>query len=136
MEFDWSGFSKEDFANYCAQVENNQAFCDEYIGNVRAGELCFDYVIRMYDWGTLVLTFDLYVGGIGGENAYGYSRIEENYPYEYAEGDDFDDTCISLSYEEFKQLAESKMKRYLQEGQIWFVKANLMELAERPLHIW
>lgn len=136
MKFDWSAFTETDFVAYCAQIENDKLYADDYIGAVRVGELCFDFVLRTYDDERLVLTFDCYVGGIGGENAYGYSRIEKGYPYEYAEGDDFDDTCISLTYAEFQQLAESKMERYIQEGQIWFTQTNLMERALMPLHVW
>jgi len=134
MIFDWSDFTAEDWVDYCAKVENDQMYADDFIGAVRVGELCFDFVTREYDAGKLVLTFDLYVGGI--DSGYGYSRIEDGYPYDYAEGSNFDDTCISLPYQEFQLLAEAAMKRYLGEGQIFYAQANLTELAERPLHIW
>ena len=135
MKFDWSGMTREDWTDYCAKMENGQEYPDDYIGSVRIGELCFDLVTRQYSESEgIVLTYDLYVGGI--DSGYGYSRIDQNYPYDYAEGSDFEDTCISLSYEEFQLLAEATFLRYLNEGQIFYASANLKQLAEMQLHIW
>ena len=135
MIFNWDNFTKEDFVDYCAKVENDQMYEDTYIGCVRVGELCFDLVTRKYsEEEGIVLTYDLYVGGV--ESGYGYSRIEDGYPYDYAEGSDFDDTCISLSYEEFQLLAEASFTRYLGEGQVFYAQANLADKAAMPLHVW
>ena len=135
MIFDWSGLTQDDWTDYCAKMENGQAYPDDYIGCVRVGELCFDLVTRQYDEVEgMVLTYDLYVGGI--DSGYGYSRLEPDYPYDYAEGSDFEDSCIALSYQEFQLLAEAAFKRYLGEGQVFYAQANLHDLAEKPLHIW
>jgi hypothetical protein len=49
-KFDWSGFTKEDFTDYCAKMENGQLYADDYVGCVRTGELCFDLVLRLYPY--------------------------------------------------------------------------------------
>ena len=136
MQFDWSGLSSEDWVSYCASVENNTMYEDTYIGCARVGELCFDLVTRLYEITEgIVLTYDLYVGGV--DTGYGYSRIEPDYPYDFADGSDFEDTCISLSYDGFKELAEKEFERYIREmGQIFYPNANLTEKAAAPLHIW
>ena len=139
MKFDWSGFTADDFVDYCARMENSMEYADNYIGNVRVGELCFDLVLRDYEGnGTLVLTYDLYVGGV--DSGYGYSRIDEGYPYDYAEGSDFDDTCISIPYDEFQKIAETAFRNYIkwynQSGAAYGTYSDLNEKAEAPLHVW
>ena len=135
MTFDWSGLTPEEWTDYCSRMENSQCYPDDYIGAVRIGELCFDLVTRKYSEAEgIVLTYDLYVGGV--DSGYGYSRIEPDYPYDYAEGSDFEDSCISLSYEEFRQIAEAAFLRYLNEGQVFYTGADLRLMAEKPLHIW
>lgn len=136
-DFDWSKFTEQDFANYCAMVENEQLLADDYVGCVRVGDLCFDLVLRCYepvdDRAQLFLTYDLYVGGI--DNGYGVSRLDHEYPYDFAEGDDFNDTCISMTYEDFKTVAEKSFTKYL-ENCAYTESHSLVSKAEQPLHIW
>ena len=133
-KFDWRGFTAEDFVDYCARVENGQLLADDYVGCVRVGDLCFDLVLRDYD--RLVLTFDMYVGGV--DSGYGYSNKCEDtpfYPYDYADGWNWPDTCIHLSYPGFKLFAEETFKDYIQNS-AYTVTHSLIERAKEPLHLW
>lgn len=151
--FDWTQAEKtivgplvtdrENWTDYCERATRGMIYEDTYLGCVRTGELCFDIVTRTYDEDIgPVLTFDLYVGGVidgtdpeGRPVPYAYSQIEPDYPYEYAEGDDFDSMCDDLSFEAFKELAEDAFTRYINDGP-YTKHFNLPELARKPLHIW
>ena len=136
MKFDWTNFTEVDFANYCAKAENGKMGADDYVGCVRVGELCFDLMARMDDkcekW---YLSYDLYVGGV--DTGYGYSdRSSElkNYPYDYAEGGDFEDGLIWMTYEEFQQYAEQEFEKFITT---WpYDGASLVEKANEPLKMW
>ena len=148
--FDWSNFTKEDFVDYCAKIENNQLLADDYVGCVRVGDLCFDLVLRLYpataeeedayydspEANKLILTYDLYVGGV--DSGYGYSDRDKstpNYPYDFAEGSDFDETCIRYTYEDFQTLAEEAFTEYINHS-AYTLTHNLIDKALEPLHIW
>lgn len=76
MKFNWKGFTEEDFVNYCATIENNQMFDNDFVGRVTVGDLCFDFIVRE-DNDEIVLDYDWYIGGI--DDGYGYGK--DNYPY-------------------------------------------------------
>lgn len=129
MKFDWTNFTEIDFTDYCSKAENGLMYEDEYVGCVRVGNLCFDLMIRDND-GKLYLSYDLYVGGV--DSGYGYTTSD--YPYDYAEGGNFEDTMISMSYEEFQKYAEEKFELFIK---IWpYEAASLIEKANEPLNIW
>ena len=133
MKFYWNNFTKKDFVDYCAKMKNNTLHADDYVGAVRVGDLCFDLVLRSYDEGkSLVLTYDLYVGGV--DSGYGYNK-KDDYPYDDAEGGDFNDTCISMTYEDFQKIAESSFAYYIKHCE-FYDSANLIEKANEELHIW
>lgn len=69
MKFNWNSFTEEDFVNYCATIENERMFDNDFIGCVRIGDLCFDLIVREYN-DEFVLDYDLYVGGF--DDGYGY----------------------------------------------------------------
>lgn len=69
MKFNWKGFTEEDFVNYCATIENNQMFDNDFVGRVTVGDLCFDFIVRE-DNDEIVLDYDWYIGGI--DDGYGY----------------------------------------------------------------
>ena len=117
-DFVWQ-LSEEDWTNYCAMVENDLLGIDDYIGNCRIGKLCFDIIARYYD-----------VGGVDTE--YGYGK--NNYPYDHADGESFGDSCISLTTEDFKKMAEEVFRQYIQYSQ--YRRADLREKASEPLYIW
>lgn len=132
MKFNWNDFTENDFVNYCAKMENDMYFADDYVGAVRVGDLCFDLVLRLYDESEgLVLTYDLYVGGV--DSGYGYGK--NDYPYDYAEGDDFKDSCISMTYDDFKEMAEESFTRYIENCK-WYAAVNLVDKANEELNIW
>ena len=143
MEFCWDEFTEEDFMKYKFDMQNGKLVADDWVGNVRIGELCCDLVLREYTEGELTLTYDVYVGGV--DSGYGYSTREamatgkykdkyevpdeEQYPYDYADGGDFDDSCVSLSYTHLKKMAEAKIADFIRLN-------NLQEKANAPLHKW
>jgi len=147
MKFDWNGFTANDFVNYCARVENDMIGQDDYVGCVRVGNLCFDLLVRQYG-DIQCLSFDLYVGGV--DTGYGYADMKKaidmyngisdnsekdpQYPYDYADGEDFEDTMISMVYEDFQKYAEERFEKYIKSCQ--YNEASLIEKANEPLHIW
>lgn len=132
-KFDWSGFTAEDFTDYCAKMENSMIPADEYVGCCRVGELCFDLVTRDLGGDELALTYDLYVGGI--DTGYGYSRVEEGYPYTEADGDFLIDACISYAYEDFKSFSERVFTQYIEHSG-YTESMGLIAKAKAPLHNW
>lgn len=133
MRFYWNDFTEQDFVNYCTKMENNMLYADDYIGAVRVGDLCFDLVLRSYDESkSLILTYDLYIGGV--DNGYGYGK-KDNYPYDYAEGSDFEDTCISMTYKDFQKMAEASFANYIKHCE-FYDSVNLIEKANEELHVW
>lgn len=138
--FNWDGFTATDFANYCTEMENEELYAGDHLGCVRIGELYFDLYLSLRDFDSLdpnalVLTFDLYVGGAGGDNPYAYSVIEPDFPYAYAEGLYFEDTCISMTYDDFVAMAEDAFTRYINHSYFTNVY-DLPAKAVAPLHIW
>lgn len=136
--FNWDGFTATDFANYCAEMENEKLYAGDHLGCVRIGELCFDLCLREFDSpdpNALVLTFDLYVGGADSDKPYAYSVIEPDFPYEYAEGLDFPDTCIGMTYDDFVAMAEKLFSDYIDHSYYTNVY-DLPAKAVAPLHIW
>jgi hypothetical protein len=130
MKFDWTNFTEVDFTDYCAKAENNMLSVDEYVGCVRVGNLCFDLMVRTNENDESYLSYDLYVGGV--DSGYGYTASD--YPYDYAEGGNFEDTMISMTYEEFQTYAEEKFELFII---IWpYEAASLIEKANEPLNIW
>lgn len=143
MKFNWDDFTEEDFVNYCSQIENNMLYADEYVGAVRTGEICCDLVLREFETNVLTLTYDVYVGGE--DTGYGYSARDalctgkynsksevpddELYPYDYVDGDSFQDSCVSMTYDNFQQMAEEKITDFL-------TKNNLLNKANMELHKW
>lgn len=135
MKFDWTNFTEIDFVDYCAKAENVILASDDYVGCVRVGNLCFDLLMRFNEDEKWQLSYDLYVGGV--DTGYGYSGRNSkipNYPYDYAEGGDFEDTMISMTYEEFQKYAETEFEKYITT---WpYEAASLVEKANEPLNIW
>lgn len=130
MKFDWTNFTKNDFTDYCAKAENNMFVADDYTGCVRVGALCFDLVVRFDENDKWWLSYDLYVGGVNT----GYAYTASGYPYDYAEGGDFEDTMISMTYEEFQNYAKAAFEKFITT---WpYKEASLIEKANEPLNIW
>lgn len=143
MIFNWDEFTEIDFVDYCSKIENEMLYADDYVGAIRIGEICCDFVLRELETGILTLTYDVYVGGV--DTGYGYSArdalktgkytnkndvpADELYPYNYADGGSFADSCISMTYDNFKRMAEDKISAYLIEN-------NLLEKANMELHKW
>lgn len=101
---------------------------DDCIGNCRVGDLCFDIVLRGAGRDGTWLTYDCYVGGV--DSGYGYT--EDNYPYDYVDGGEFDDDCRRMTFDEFKRLAQREITLFINEDKYY----GLADKANKPLHIW
>ena len=121
MKFNWKGFTEEDFVNYCATIENNQMFDNDFVGRVTVGGLCFDFIVRE-DNDELVLDYDLYIGGI--DDGYGYGK--DNYPYTEGGGGRFENSLIFMSYNDFVKQAEESLTDYIYNSN-YSTKYNLIE---------
>lgn len=149
LQFNWTGLTEIDWAEYRVKYENGFILDGDYIGNCRIGDLCFDLITHLTDReDELLLTFDLYVGGV--DTGYGYSAKElviagkyqtesdvpaaKQYPYDYADGEAFDDSCTYMMYEDFKAMAEERFAKFIAQSK--YSESNLLMKAREPLHIW
>ena len=114
-KFNWDGFTQED---YKTLKENLPNIYEGYCGNVRAGTLCFDLMVREEE-----LQYDLYVYGIDDD----YDYAKDGTPYAYADGGSFQ--TLPETYEEFKQIAETEFTHFIEIDK-W------TEQAEKELVIW
>lgn len=125
--------SENDWTEYMSKYENETIWDGEYICCFRVGDLCFDIVYTDPGDEKPFLRYDLYVGGE--DTGYGYSRIEDGYPYDYADGDGFGDTCVWMTLDDFKAKAEEVLTAYINENDTRF-GYSLVEKANEPLHVW
>ena len=135
--------SAVDWADYCAVYENDteRYAVDDVIGSFHIGELCFDICPP-----TEVLPKLSYVAYKGGEDTgYGYSAADalatgkyhskndvpadELYPYARLGDGTFCDSCIWMTYEDFKEYAEKEFSKAIKT-------ASLEADASKPLHIF
>lgn len=130
-QFNWDWFNESDFKKAKAKSPD-PLYADDYVGAVRVGDLCFDFVLREFS-GELTLTYDLYVGGV--DEGYGTSRIKESYPYTYADGGSFPTGWGGMQYDRFCEMAESVMSSYI-ESCGYTDHYKLTEKASAPLNVW
>lgn len=108
---------------------------DNYVGAVRCGDLCFDFVDREVDRNKYRLFADLYVGGE--DTGYGYGK--NDYPYDH-NGDCgcswIYDMIAGMSIEQFKEFAEKELERAI----VWYNNEHpdrcLLQKANEELKIW
>lgn len=133
FNFVWN-FSKEGFEE-CKTVENNDV--QDYVGNIRVGNLCFDIV--QLDDEDKPLWIDCYVGGV--DSGYGYGK--DDYPYDYVSevGASFDlDEYKNFTYEQFVEIVEKELTDSINNtpqytadnGEI----VNLIDKANEELKNW
>lgn len=126
FKFNWE-FSETDLETL-VNVYKDRFFADDYLGNCRIGDTCFDFVLRHYseDNGDWSLDYDLYVGGR--DTGYGYG--ENNYPYDYLDGGSWPlEKIENMTYTEFVNMAEKDMQEFI-------VKSKCVDEASKPLNIW
>ena len=129
MNFNWNDFDKKGFEIACEMLKENDDN-EDFVGSVRVGNLCFDVVTREYN-DKLYLDYDLYVGGV--DTGYGYA---DDYPYDYAGGGSFDESCVEMNYEEFKAHAEETMENYINDEETAYIHASLIKKANEELKVW
>lgn len=136
----WNEFA--DAVDRGGMFDNN-----ETLGCCRVGDLCFD----ICTWGDdgLSLGFTLFCGGVDG---YGYSAAEAMesgeyndkydvpdallYPYDEVEYDEFDPELRTVDIDYFKEAAEPIFTKFIVDNNASYNKANLLEKANKPLHVW
>lgn len=100
--FTWA-ISESDYDNAVKMYKENTYDGEhEFVGNLRFGNVCFDFIVRPYDEAPM-LTADMYVFGVDT----GYATTEDGTPYSYEDGFDFNEPWMyELSFDEFKELAQ------------------------------
>lgn len=132
IAFSWEGFNENEFSRIKEQIQTGRNDLD-WVGNVRAGELCFDLVARHYtvEEGKSSIEFDCYVGG---EDK--YSETLDGYPYDWAGGGcaaTFEE-IKSMDYESFQTQVEKRLLTFISDTET--AGYSLAEKAVLPLHKW
>ena len=153
MKFNWDNFTEIDFANYCAKMENgfwdhesgfDKYINDDYIGCVRVGDLCFDIMVFFDEKSKPVFGYTLFSGGV--DTGYGYANPNkwneelyneaDDYPYDCVENGSFEDTCISMTYEDFQKYAEKEFENFIYKMDKTYDLEFLVAKANQELHVW
>lgn len=123
-KFNYDSFTEENFnklMQYYARNDSNERM---YFGSVRVGDLCFDILSGDDDY----IDGDLYIGGV--DDGYGYSILEEGYPYTFSfDGADVK-RCELSTYEEYKKMFEERATEAIEHSPEWIKK------AKQELHVW
>ena len=109
-----------------------------YMGNVRAGNLCYD----IYNWGNHIW-LDCYIGGI--DSGYGYK--ENHYPYTYADERSikFSDDTSAMTLSDFQAAINTAIRINIQnrpeystfeKGTQTKRKIDLKTESSKPTIIW
>lgn len=152
--FDWSEFNANDYAEFCAKVENGGFDVDdhdeipyEFVTSVRCGELSFDLEVcrdempcgKSVATEIRILLYALGYDVTGMETGWAegpdldgitpYCRLGDGYYMKYMP--------IEYTYENFQKVMEDKFVRMMNgtEFQKWY-KDDLKEVAKRPLIKW
>ena len=123
MKFNWNGFTRERYNEMVSEFG-----ADSYYGNVIAGDLCFDIVIRYYTDNVPTITLDCYVANE--DTGYGY---RDGMAYDYADGTYVDGT--DMSYTQFQIRAENAIRSYVENNDNVF-GYSLVEKANETWSIW
>lgn len=135
IKWNWQGSMIEKWLD--TRKNHPELYDDEfdYIGCVRAGDLCFDLVEREFGSDGLYLTADLYVGGI--DSGYGYGV--NGYPYDYFDEVTFSwesEKIATLGMEEFKEFVGQKLTELVNEHDKDDPECSLLEKAAAPEVDW
>ena len=134
MKFVWDLTEEKynEMKDWMVDVNETEDF--ECFGCVRTGEICID----INAWCAFndipeYLEFAMFVGGV--ESPYGYSSLDEDYPYDHV--DYFDGFPIkNVPYNDFKQIAETYLEKLIIKANETYDEADLVAEANKPLHIW
>ena len=134
MKFEWN-LTEEKYNTMKDFMEKETGYEDwDYFGCVRTGDICVDInAWCVYKNINAYIEFALFVGGV--ESNYGYSSLDENYPYDLV--DYYDGFPIKdIPYNDFKQIAETYLEKLIIKANETYDKADLVAEANKPLHIW
>ena len=151
FSFEWH-LREDDWTDYCSRAENYMLGIGDCLGSIYVGDICFDVTVGQPDDNTeTVLSLDMYVGGI--DSGYGYSAFDalrsgkykdkysvpDNELYPYTRVDEisgtFPDGCVWMTFDEFKNAAETKMKEMLEEATN-ICNFDILAKANKPVHVW
>ena len=134
MKFKWNIADEHGWDRYKKEQGEEESDSGNYIGSVRAGDLCFDIL----EWGNH-LWFDLYVGGV--DTGYGYGA--DGYPYDFFDflGFAWYDKLRDTTDAEFKEQVEKHITEILKKNPEYTtdtrnIKVNLIEKANMEMQEW
>lgn len=134
MKFKWNIADEHRWDRYKKEQGEEESDSGNYIGSVRAGDLCFDIL----EWGNH-LWFDLYVGGV--DTGYGYGA--DGYPYDFFDvlGFAWYDKIRDTTDAEFKEQVEKHITEILKKNPEYTtdtrnIKVNLIEKANMEMQEW
>lgn len=134
MKFKWNIADEHRWDRYKKEQGEEESDSGNYIGSVRAGDLCFDIL----EWGNH-LWLDLYVGGV--DTGYGYGA--DGYPYDFCDflGFAWYDIIRDTTDAEFKEQVEKHITEILKKNPEYTtdtrnIKVNLIEKANMEMQEW
>ena len=120
MNFNWDGFTAEDFTNHCAKAENDMYDRDSnYIGYIKVGGILFEIIVDENE----DLAFDMFVA-----NGSKCISVGTAYPFE--------DLRIDRSYDDFVEEAEEELERFIYSHDCDIEDISLVSKAIGRLHDW
>lgn len=134
MKFKWNIADEHGWDRYKKEQGEEESDSGNYIGSVRAGDLCFDIL----EWGNH-LWFDLYVGGV--DTGYGYGA--GGYPYDFCDflGFPWYGRVSDTTEATFKGKVEKHILEMLEKNSEYTtdtknIKVNLIEKANMETKEW
>lgn len=126
FNFCWDNLTEDNFKKfYEVFIHTDDDLIDDCVGQVRAGVICIDLIIRT-DNEKMWLSYDVYVGYC--DSGYGYKN---NIPYDYKDGGDFKnaDVITNHEYADFKEMMKKEFTDFI-------MKNNLINEANQTLIKW
>ena len=134
FEFDWSGFTKDNFRKLKEDIERGKVVEGSNYGSVHVGSISIDLCWRDNPEGGSLLDIDFYT--LGEKGIGGQIELDDGteIPYdEYFAGQIGFDSVKKYSYEEFKKAYEDVLEDLLIHGED---SEHYITEAQRPLVNW
>lgn len=139
MDWYWEKGQEKNIIEWLHSLNTMSEPEEDYLCNVRSGELCFDLIVREDELGEYKLFTDLYVSGIDT----GYGQSETGKPYDF-----FGDIGYTFDIHDFRGMNLDQFKTFISEkltseilskktgADFWGKEHDLIEKAVKPLIIW